>query len=229
MRERTHSVAALRSRLAGIADRLPGSMGRDRSGPAFPTGVPALDEALGEGLAAGALTEIVSAGAGSGGQLVQLRLLSIAAGLGRRVALVDAADAFDPQTAGADALRPLIWVRCADLEGGIALRAADLLVRDANIGLVILDLRGCAVRSLRRTPATAWYRLQRAAEGAGMPLVVQTSQPLVPSAACRVELSPAGRAFGIDACRRDRESLRADVEVGVLRARWAGAFAEVAG
>lgn len=223
MRERTHSVAALRQL---VSDRLPGSMGRDRSGPAFPTGVAALDEALGEGLAAGALTEIVSAGAGSGGQLVQLRLLCAAAGLGRRAALVDATDAFDPQTAGAEALRALIWVRCADPDGGTALRAADLLVRDANIGLVILDLRGCAVLSLRRTPATAWYRLQRAAEVAGVPLVVQTSQPLVPSAACRVELTAR---FGIDACGRDRESLRADVDVDVLRARWAHRFTEAAG
>jgi len=226
MRERTHSIAALRQL---VADRLPGSMDRDRTGPAFPTGVPALDEALGDGLPAGVLTEIVSAGAGSGGQLVQLRLLCAAAALGRRAALVDATDAFDPQTAGDDALRALIWVRCADPDGGIALRAADLLVRDANIGLVILDLRGCAQPGLRRTPATAWYRLQRAAEGAGVPLVVQTSKPLVPSAGCRVLLSPSGRTFDIDACGRDRESLRADVGVEVLRARWAHGFTEAAG
>jgi hypothetical protein len=202
-------------------------MERDRTGPAFPTGVPALDEALGDGLPAGALTEIVSAGAGSGGQLVQLRMLCAAAALGRRAALVDATDAFDPQTAGDESrLGGMIWVRCADPDGGIALRAADLLVRDANIGLVILDLRGCRLLALRRAPATGWYRLQRAAEGAGVPLVVQTSQPLVPSAACRVELT--GR-FGIDAMERDRESLCAGIRVEVLRARWAGGFAEVAG
>jgi hypothetical protein len=225
MRERTHSIAALRQM---ITERLPGPTARDRTGPGFPTGMPALDEALGDGLSAGALTEIVSgpAGRASGGQLVQLRLLCAAAALGRRAALVDATDAFDPQTAGDDALRALIWVRCADPDGGIALRAADLLVRDANIGLVILDLRGCAQAGLRRTPATAWYRLQRAAEGAGVPLVVQTSQPLVPSAASRVELM--GR-FGIDAMERDRGSLCAGIRVEVLRTRWAGGFVEAAG
>jgi hypothetical protein len=219
MRERTHSIAALRQL---VADRLPGSMNRDRTGSAFPTGVPALDEALGGGLASGALTEIVSAGAGSGGQLVQLCLLAAAAGRGRRAVLVDAADAFDPQTAGADALRATIWVRCNDV--ATAMQAADLLVRDANLGLVILDLRSCPQSALRRTPATAWYRLQRAAEGVGMPFVVQTSQALAPSAAFRVALSAARRTFGIDACERDRDSLRADLEVEVLRARWAGGF-----
>ena len=99
-------------------------------------------------------------------------------------------------------------------------------MRDANIGLVILDLCGCAQAGLRRTPATAWYRLQRAAEGAGVPLVVQTSRPLVPSAACRVELTAR---FGIEAMERDRESLLAEVGVEVLRARWSHGFAETAG
>lgn len=221
MRERTHSVASLRQL---VADRLPGSACRDRTGPAFPTGVPALDDALGGGLPSGALTEIVSAGAGSGGQIVQLCLLAAAAGLGRRAVLIDAVDAFDPQTAGAEALRATIWVRCND--AATAMQAGDLLVRDANLGLVILDLRDCPQSALRRTPATAWYRLQRAAEGVGMPLVVQTSQALVPSAAFRVALT--GR-FGIEACERERESLLAAVGVEVLRARWAHKLAEAAG
>ncbi|HUG10406.1 MAG TPA: hypothetical protein VMM36_05305 [Opitutaceae bacterium] len=221
MRERTLSVAALRQL---VADRLPGPADSRRGAAALPTGVPALDEALGGGLASGALTEIVSAGAGSGGQFVQLCLLCAAAGLGRRAALVDGADAFDPQTAGAEALRALIWVRCGD--AATAMQAADLLVRDANLGLVLLDLRGCPQSALRRTPATAWYRLQRAAEGTAAPVVVHTSQALVPSAACRVALT--GR-FGIDSCGRPRDALSAEVEVELLRARWAGGFAEAAG
>jgi len=217
MRERTLSVAALRQL---VSDRLPGSADSRRGVAVLATGVPALDEALGGGLAAGALTEIVSTGAGSGGQLVQLCLLCAAAGLGRRAALVDAADAFDPQTAGGEALRALIWIRCAGADATAAMRAADLLVRDANLGLVLLDLRDCQ-QSVRRTPATAWYRLQRAAEGNAVPVVVQTSQPLVPSAAFRVALT--GRP-GIAACGRLRDALSAEVEVELLRARWAHGF-----
>jgi hypothetical protein len=222
MRERTHSVASLRQL---VADRLPGSVCRDRAATALPTGVSALDEALGGGLPSGALTEIVSAGAGSGGQLVQLCLLAAAAGLGRRAVLIDAADAFDPQTAGDEALRALIWVRCNDV--ATAMQAADLLVRDANLGLVILDLRDCPQSALRRTPATAWYRLQRAAEGTAAPMVVQTSHALVPSAACRVALSPAGRTFGIESCGRTRDTLLAEVEVELVRARWSGGFSGI--
>lgn len=220
MRERTHSVAALRQLLA---ERFPADT--PRAGAVFPTGVPALDEALGGGLASGALTEIVSGGAGSGGQLVQLCLLRAAVSLSRRAVLVDGADAFDPQSAGSEALRSLVWVRCAGADAAIAMRAADLLVRDANIGLVLLDLRGCTQVSLRRTPATAWYRLQRAAEGTAAPVVVQTSRSLVPSATSRVALT--GR-FGIDSCGRPRESLSAGVEVDLVRVRWSGGFEEAA-
>lgn len=222
MRERTHSIAALRQL---VADRLPGSMGRTRAGPAFPTGVPALDEVLGGGLSSAALTEIVSAGAGSGGQLVQLCLLHAAASLSRRSVLIDAADAFDPQTAGGESrLGGIIWVRCAGVAD--AMQAVDLLVRDANLGLVLLDLRDCPPSALRRVHATAWYRLQRAAEGTAAPVVVQTSQALVPSAACRVALTGH---FGIGSCGRPRDALTAAVEVELVRARWSGGFAEAAG
>jgi len=218
---RACGIAELRQLIAG---RFPVAPGRDRAAAAFPTGVPALDEALGGGLPSGALTEIVSAGAGSGGQLVQLCLLRAAASLARRTALIDAADAFDPQTADSGALRALIWVRCDD--AATAMQAADLLVRDANLGLVLIDLRGCPPVALRRTTATAWYRLQRAAEGTAAPVVVQTSHALVPSAACRVALT--GR-FGIEACGRSRDSLTAEVEVDLVRARCSGGFAEAAG
>lgn len=70
-----------------------------------------------------------------------------------------------------------------------ALQAADLLVRDANLGLVVLDLRGADAAAFRRTPATHWYRLQHAVETAGLPLVVQTPQAAVPSARIRFVLA----------------------------------------
>ena len=56
-----------------------------------------------------------------------------------------------------------------------AFAAADILVRDGNYAAIVLDLRGCAERVLRRTPASAWYRLQRAAEGGSVAVLVQTA------------------------------------------------------
>jgi hypothetical protein len=61
-------------------------------------------------------------------------------------------------------------------------------VRDGNYAAVVLDLRGCAERVLRRTPASTWYRLQRAAEGGSVAVLVQTASPLVPAVPWRLVL-----------------------------------------
>jgi len=91
-----------------------------------------------------------------------------------RVALVDALDAFDPQSHEAPLLQHLVWVRCRTLDE--AMQAADILVRDANLSLVMLDLRGVEPRALRGVPATTWYRLQRALERTDMAMVVFTAE-----------------------------------------------------
>jgi len=70
-----------------------------------------------------------------------------------------------------------------------ALAATDLLTRDANLGLVVLDLRDLTERELRRTPASFWYRLQRAVEPADLALVVITPRATVPSAQLRFVLN----------------------------------------
>lgn len=147
--------------------------------------VPGIDEPLGGGLPCGALTELVFAAPSSGGQLVLLQLLHAARRTHRFMALVDGADSFDPQTIEPPALLGhLLWVRCHDAAG--AVQAADLLARDTNFALLALDLRGCAVRDLRRTCATAWYRLQRVLEPTGTILAILTPHRLVPAAQARL-------------------------------------------
>jgi hypothetical protein len=176
------TVAALRQLLGA---RFPE---KSRGTGAFvPTGVPAVDELLGGGLPARRLTELVSAAPSSGGQTVLARLRASTRAARQRVALVDGADAFDPDCVPQDALRHLVWVRIPALDA--ALPAADILVRDGNYAAVVLDLRGIAESALRKIPATSWYRLQRAAEGAAAAVLVQTCLPLVPSAAARLLLS----------------------------------------
>jgi hypothetical protein len=201
------TLAALRSL---VAARFPTTV--RKQGDGVPTGVAAIDAALGGGLPAGRLTELVSTGAGSGGQLVLARLLATTRAARQRVALVDAADAFAPETVPADALRHLVWVRARTLAE--ALTAADILVRDGNYAVLVLDLRGVAERSLRRTPAGAWHRLHRAAESRPAAVLVQTAFPLIPVVPWRLVLK---NSPGLAARRQAQARLVAELAVEPVR------------
>lgn len=204
------SIADLRQLLAA---RFPQPTGQVASG--VPTGVRAIDETLGGGLPVGRLTELVVAAPGCGGQSVLAQLLRTTRAARQRVALIDAADTFAPAAAAEDALRHLVWVRCGTCEQALA--AADLLVRDANYAVVVLDLRGCAERVLRRTPGTLWHRLHRAAQPGGATLVT-TAQPLVPAVPWRLVLR---EPLGLRERLRPQTELVAGLEVAVERGRQA--------
>ena len=193
----SQTVSALRSLLAA---RFPE---RARKAPCgVPAGVPALDDALGGGLPSGLLTELVSPVASGGGQTVVAGLLASTQASRQRVALIDGSDGFAPEAVPGDLLRHLVWVRCRSPEQAFA--AADILVRDGNYAAVVLDLRGCAERALRRTPASTWYRLQRAAESGTVAFLVQTESPMVPAVPWRLVL---GTPFSL----ADSDEPRADV------------------
>jgi hypothetical protein len=178
------TLAELRTLLAA---RLP-TRAR-KAGGAVPTGVRALDDALGGGLPAGQLTELVSAGPSSGGQTVLAQLLLTTRGAQQRVALIDGADGFAPEAVPADTLRHLVWVRARNPEQALA--AADLLVRDGNYAVVVLDLRGLGERALLKQPASVWHRLHHAAGGAAPAVLVQTTTPLVAAVPWRLVLRAA--------------------------------------
>jgi hypothetical protein len=177
----SQTVSALRSLLAA---RFPEKSRRPCGGVS--AAVRAIDDALGGGLPAGRLTELVSAAPSSGGQTVVAKLLASTQAARQRIALVDGSDGFAPGAVPDHMLRHLVWVRCRAPEEAFA--AADILVRDGNYAVVVLDLRGCAERVLRRTPASTWYRLQRAAEGGSVAVLVQTQSPLVPAVPWRLIL-----------------------------------------
>ncbi|OHE89360.1 MAG: hypothetical protein A3G75_10880 [Verrucomicrobia bacterium RIFCSPLOWO2_12_FULL_64_8] len=176
-----------------------------------PTGVRAIDEALGGGLPAGRLTELVAAAPGCGGQLVLAQLLATTRAARQRVALIDGADAFAPEAVSPDTLRHLVWVRCRTLDQ--TLGVADLLVRDGNYAAVVLDLCGCPERALRRTPATLWHRLHRAAESGGA-VLVKAPRPLVPAVPWRLVLA---KPLGPAAHRRPQQTLADRIVVEVAR------------
>ena len=178
------------------------------AGGVLPTGIPAVDEATGGGLPRHALTELVCAGPGVGGQLFLAQLLAATRALPVRVALIDAADQFDPQSFPERDLQHLLWVRCRATAD--ALPVADLLAREANLDLVVLDLGAVAPTALRRVPATTWYRLQRAAGQTELAFLVLTPAAFVPSAQLRLRLD---KAHALAAQALARPHLAVDLDI----------------
>jgi hypothetical protein len=160
------------------------------------TGLSFLDEAIGGGLPKSAITELitpeVSAGSAS---LIHALLQRDSAdetpatdkmSVLRPVALIDGCDSFHPQPLGNACLGHLLWVRCTKaLE---AIKAADLLLRDGNFPLVIVDLVLNPPEELRKIPQTSWYRLQRLVESAPCACLVLTRQGMVSSAQLKIVL-----------------------------------------
>ena len=151
------------------------------------TGIDHIDRALGGGLSTGVLCEFVASSPSSGGQTLLLHLLEAMRRERRFAALVDGANAFDPQTTPAVLLEHLLWVRCESV--GQALQVTDALLRDGNLGMVLVDLRDCDTWALRRIPTTDWYRLQLLAGKSDMVLAIVTPRAMIPSAQIRIALT----------------------------------------
>jgi len=171
-----------------LAERLPQArlgMAPERMVPAaLPTGIESIDQGLGGGLPQGAFTELVAPGEGSGSAQFIHSLLRHTASAGRFLTLVDGADSLDIDALEPEALAHLLWVRCRNTAE--ALQTTDLLLRDRNIALVVLDLKLNAAHELRRIPGTLWYRFSRLMEQHGGTLLIITPQPLVAGAAARI-------------------------------------------
>jgi hypothetical protein len=187
-----------------LADRFPTSSTRD--GRVVATGSAAVDEALGGGLGSGTFTEIVSSGPSCGGQLLTASLIEATRKAGQRVALLDAANAFAVDSLGHDdALTAhLVWFRGTSLR--VFWQAADIVLRDANFAAVIMDLRLLPEREIKRTPATTWYRLQRAIEQSEAAVLVHTDFAVVPCANRRLILA---EPLTMAAFKTDRSELQA--------------------
>jgi hypothetical protein len=121
--------------------------------PRCATGLPEIDLLLGGGFPRGGVSEI--AGPPSSGRTsLALALLARATASGEEVAVVDAADAFDPpsaRAAGVDLAR-VLWLR----PGGVApaLRSVAHLLAVRGFAVVVLDVAG-----LGREPAALGARL----------------------------------------------------------------------
>jgi RecA/RadA recombinase len=150
------------------------------------TGLPFLDEAIGGGLPRGAITEVISPRKSAGSASFIHALIDVAYRDNYFMALIDGRDSFDPCALNNASLRHLLWVRC--LKGSEGIKAADLLLRDANFPLVIIDLMLNAPEELRKIPQTNWYRLQRLVESAPTACLVLTRYEMVDSAQLKLVL-----------------------------------------
>jgi hypothetical protein len=104
------------------------------------------------------------------------------------VALIDGCDSFDPASGGLGkaCLHYLLWVRCTKALD--AIKATDLLLRDGNFPLVIVDLVLNPPADLSKIPQTSWYRLQRLVESAPTACLVMTRQGMISSAQLKIVL-----------------------------------------
>jgi hypothetical protein len=160
-----------------------------------------LDEKRG-GLPQGAVVELVSAIGCSG--LFLDRILAA----NSFAALIDCRCAFDPNSYPAEQLNHLLCVFAENVE--MAVKAADLLLRDGNLAVVLLDLQFAPRRSLARIASSAWHRLQRLVEKSGTAFVVFTSQPIIDAARFRIVMR---NSWDLPALRQRRSDLLEEIDL----------------
>ncbi len=149
------------------------------------TGLSFLDQAIGGGLPKGAITELTTPQISAGSASLIQALLQTANRDHFFLALIDGRDSFDPQPLGNALLRNLFWVRCTTALKTI--KTTDLLLRDGNFPLVIVDLVLNPPEDLK-IPQTTWYRLQRLVEPTSTACLVLTRCSMVSSAQLKIVL-----------------------------------------
>jgi hypothetical protein len=170
------------------------------------TGHAALDARLHGGVPRGQVSELIGPRS-SGRTSLLFQMLAAATRRGELVALVDALDMFDVESAveaGID-LNRVLWIRgfvvpnpglCRDLNQRAlvqAIRAFTLVLQAGQFGLVAFDAGEAPADTIRRLPFTTWLRVQRMVEG------TQTACLLVGSD--RMARSPAGLTLQAPALR----------------------------
>lgn len=177
----------------------------------FPTGFACFDQHEG-GLRCGAITEL--AGSIGAGGLFLTAMLSVLPREKCFAALVDGGRSFNPESCATASLRRLLIVACRDEKQ--AVQATDLLLRDGNLPLVLLDLQTLPARALRRIPASTWHRFQRLVEPTGTALVVLSRQPMVEAAQWRIAVR---NGWSLDAMRERRRGLVEQIDAQIFARR----------
>lgn len=182
-----------------------------KPGGVLPTGLAAVDDVEG-GLRRAAVTELH----GSTGSGVLFLQATLQACVREKcfAALVDAGRSFEPANSSSAALSRLLVVFCEDAMR--AVKATDLLLRDGNLSLVLLDLQMVAPVELRKIPVGTWHRFQRLVEQTTTALVILTPQPMVEGAQVRIA---ADGNWSLAVQRRWRSELTREMPMRVFPRR----------
>src|SRR5262245_7974763 len=203
-----------------LAERVPnlrtfapdGSRSTRAEASQWPNGLAQMDELLHGGLPKGGITELVVQNTGSGSALIAVSLLRRVHETNQWLGLIDGRDSFDPTGLDNALWTRLLWVRCRD--AAQAMKAADLLLRDGNLPVALLDLRLNPAAQLRKIPATTWYRLQRILEQTTTALLVLTPWGMVSSAQVRLSLRSQ---FTLGSLTQNEDKLIASLKIELLR------------
>ena len=214
----TASVIQLRQLLR---EKFPGLVTRAAELPVprrdgWPTGLPRLDERLGGGFPRSAISEVIAPQAGCGSALLLAQLLRRAAALRQFAAVIDGRDSFDAAALEASTLSRLLWIRCHSAEE--AVKAGDLVLRDGNLPVVLLDLALNPMAELRKIPAPTWYRFQRIVEQGTATFIVFTPRALIAPAEVRVTLRSR---FHLQAVEADQVKLALELDFEISEAQHA--------
>ena len=201
------------------------------------TDITVLDDSLSGGFPRGQLSEIIGPRS-SGRTSLLLCTIAAATARGELVALVDALDALDVESAAAAgiSLDRLLWIRghivsnpglCRDLNQRAvdqAIKALTLVLQAGNFGLVVFDVADAPHEAIRRLPFTTWLRLQRMVEGTQTTCVLVGTEPMARSSAgltLRLTTGVGDLGLGMSRGMRFRGRLFAglDVTMSVVRAR----------
>ena len=156
---------------------------------AIASGSQAVDQKLAGGYAPGRITEIVEPLPSRGAQSMIHHALAQARRQLRYVALIDANNQFDPQSECTSHLECLLWVRISKIQEIV--KACDILIRDGNFSLLILDLRNTTTGRKHYIRANEWYRIQRVCEKSRVAFVAFTDKSTIPCAHSRLQLTSA--------------------------------------
>lgn len=181
----------------------------------WPTGIPQIDDPLLGGLCRGAVTEIIGERTGSGSASLLSALIRRASEQNDLIALIDGSDSLDVCAFSPKDFSRLLWVRCRSAEE--SLKAADLLLRDANLRIVLLDLAINPSFQLRTISATTWYRFQRIIEQSSIVFAVLTPHAMISAAQTRLMLS---QRHSLDSLDQTPENLLKHLHVEISDSRF---------
>jgi hypothetical protein len=202
----------LREKFPGLRTRANELPVKTRKG--WASGITKLDEQLGGGFPRSAISEVIAPKRGCGSALLQLQLLRQAATTNQFTALVDGLDSFDAAVVEQNTLSRLLWMRCQNADE--AIKSTDLVLRDGNLPVVLLDLALNPAAQLRKIPVPTWYRFQRIVEESAATFIVLTPRAMISPAQVRVTLRSQ---FALEHVEADQVKLTLALDFDVSEAR----------